>query len=198
MGVVEVSANARDAGSGLALVRFEFSAGDDEWSEVGTVTAAPYRTSWNTGVLGEGDYRLRAIALDRAGNEAVRSRSRSASSASSLRSSSRSRRVPLAEGAAEGAPSATRSKTAGVEFQIAVADTFAWQALGAVAQPPFELESTRLASRTARTTCARSPATGRAESTPRGSSAPAGSTTSRRAPRSTSPPPAPCCAARCR
>ena len=32
------------------------------------------------------------------------------------------------------------SKTAGVEFQIAVADTFAWQALGAVAQPPFELE----------------------------------------------------------
>ena len=71
MGVVGVSANARDAGSGLALVRLEFSAGDDEWNEVGTVTTAPYRTSWNTGVLGEGDYRLRAIALDRAGNEAV-------------------------------------------------------------------------------------------------------------------------------
>src|SRR5581483_7916873 len=47
MGVVEVGANARDAGSGLALVRFEYSAGDESWSEIGTTTAAPYRTSWN-------------------------------------------------------------------------------------------------------------------------------------------------------
>ena len=89
MGVVEVSANARDAGSGLALVRFECSEGGDAWSEVGTVTEAPYRVGWNTGVLGEGDYRLRAIALDRAGTRRSRSRSRSVSSAFLPRSSSR-------------------------------------------------------------------------------------------------------------
>jgi Bacterial Ig domain len=31
-------------------------------------------------------------------------------------------------------------RIAGVEFQVAAADSFAWQALGAVAAPPFELE----------------------------------------------------------
>ncbi len=140
MGVVDVSANARDTGSGVALTRFEVSPGGDDWTEIGTVGASPFRTNWNTGLFGEGDYQLRAIALDRAGNEVV------------------SRAVPvrlervvaavkledpgecLARTVRLQASVRDEAKIAGVEFQVAVADTFAWHALGAVSQPPFEID----------------------------------------------------------
>ena len=140
MGVVEVSATAKDEGSGVALVRFEASAGGDEWSELETCTDAPYRAGWNTGRLGEGDYLLRAIALDRAGNEAV------------------SKTVPVRVERVAAAvrlddPGEILSRTArlvatvrneekvtSVEFQVASADTFAWHAIGSVGQAPFELD----------------------------------------------------------
>src|SRR4051794_1239942 len=71
MGVVDVEGTARDERSGLVLVRFETSPGADEWREIATVRAAPFKASWNTGLLGEGDYQLRAIALGNAGNETI-------------------------------------------------------------------------------------------------------------------------------
>ncbi len=140
MGVVDVAANAKDGGSGLALVRFEYSTGGDDWVELGTVSTLPSRTSWNTGLLGEGDYRLRAIAVDRAGNEGVSKpvpvRVERVVSAVKLDDPGEclSRTIRLAATVRDPA------KVAGVEFQVAAADSFAWQALGAVAQPPFELD----------------------------------------------------------
>ena len=139
MGGVDVAAHARDDGSGLALVRFEFSARDGTWTEAGTAADAPFRTTWNTGVLDAGSYLLRAVALDRAGNRAV------------------SKPIPVrvervAPMVTLGDPGKRLSGTVGLrasvhdqarsarlEFQIAVADSFAWQTLGAVARPPFEL-----------------------------------------------------------
>ena len=140
MGVVDIGANAKDERSGLALVRFETSPGRDEWTEVATVAAAPFRASWNTGLLGEGDYQLRAIALDKAGNEAVSKvvpvRVERVAAAVKLEDPGEflSRTVRLRASVRD------ETKIAGVEFQVAVAETFAWQALGAVSQPPFELD----------------------------------------------------------
>lgn len=140
MGVVEVSATARDTGSGVALVRFELSADGADWREIGSSAASPFRTSWNTGLLGEGDYQLRAVARDRAGNEAV-----------GRELVVRVERVVAAVKLADPGESLSRivrlkasvrdeARTSGVEFQIAPADTFSWHALGAVAQAPFELD----------------------------------------------------------
>ena len=140
MGVVEVSANARDEGSGVALTRFEVSPGGDDWAEIATVGTSPYRTNWNTGLLGEGDYQLRAIALDRAGNEvvsrAVAVRVERVVAAVKLEDPGEclSRTVRMQASVRD------EAKIAGVEFQVAVADTFAWHALGAVSQPPFEID----------------------------------------------------------
>ncbi len=140
MGVVDVAANARDAGSGLALVRFEFAAAGETWLEVGTVTDAPFRTSWNTSALAEGSHRLRAVALDRAGNEGfskpVEVRIERVVAAVKLEDPGKylSGKVRLRASARD------EKSSAGVEFQIAVGDTFGWQTLGTVARPPFELE----------------------------------------------------------
>ncbi len=140
MGMVDVAANARDAGSGIAIVRLECSAGDDEWTEIASVTAAPYRTSWNTGVLGEGDYRLRAIAIDRAGNEAITNpvpvRIERVVAAVKLDDPG----ACLARTVKLRAAVRDPSRVAGVEFQVAPAETFAWRALGAAADPPYELD----------------------------------------------------------
>ena len=140
MGVVDVNANVQDEGSGLALVRFEASPGGDEWREIATVGDAPFRTSWNTGTLGEGDYQLRAIALDRAGNEAISRlvpvRVERVVAAVKLEDPGEclSRTVRLEASVRD------ETKIEGVEFQVAAADSFAWQALGAVAQPPYEVD----------------------------------------------------------
>ena len=140
MGVVDVEANAKDERSGLALVRFETSPGGDEWTEVASFKAAPFKASWNTGLLGEGDYQLRAIALDKAGNEAVSKavtvRVERVVAAVRLEDPGEcmSRTVRLRASVRD------ETKIASVEFQVAAAGTFAWQPLGISSQPPFELD----------------------------------------------------------
>src|SRR5205085_8465446 len=67
--VAVLDASTDDGGSGLAQVVFQRSpAGEDSWTTMATVTAAPFTTSLDTTALTDGSYDLRVIATDRAGN----------------------------------------------------------------------------------------------------------------------------------
>ncbi len=68
---VHLAANATDLGSGVASVRFEQRpAGGGAFTTIGTDTTAPYEASWDsTGA--SGNYELRAVATDAAGNPAT-------------------------------------------------------------------------------------------------------------------------------
>ncbi len=69
-GTIPVSANASDALSDVRQVVFERSpAGAGTWTQIGGAdTTAPYSVNWNTTLLADGLYDLRAIATDNAGN----------------------------------------------------------------------------------------------------------------------------------
>ena len=64
-----VSSDSADAGSGVASAEFQRRpAGGGAWTTIDTDTTAPYSTSWDTTPLTDGDYDLRVITTDQAGN----------------------------------------------------------------------------------------------------------------------------------
>jgi large repetitive protein len=65
-----VSSDSADTGgSGLATTSFQYSpAGAGTWTLIGTDTTSPYAVSWNAAALSAGDYDLRVISIDGAGN----------------------------------------------------------------------------------------------------------------------------------
>ena len=64
-----VSSDSADAGSGVASAEFQRRpAGGGPWTTIDTDTTAPYSTSWDTTPLTDGDYDLRVITTDQAGN----------------------------------------------------------------------------------------------------------------------------------
>ena len=66
---VTVSSDSADAGSGVATAEFQRRpAGGSPWTTIDTDTNAPYSTSWNTTSLTDGDYDLRVLTTDEAGN----------------------------------------------------------------------------------------------------------------------------------
>ena len=68
---VHVAGLATDLGSGVASVRFEQRpAGGGAFVAIGTDTSVPFETSWDTTGL-DGNFELRAIATDTAGNQAT-------------------------------------------------------------------------------------------------------------------------------
>ena len=68
-GSVPVSSNSADSGSGVGSVAFESSpAGAGTWSTIGSDSSAPYSVSLDTTSLAEGEYDLRAVTTDAAGN----------------------------------------------------------------------------------------------------------------------------------
>jgi chitinase len=69
-GTVALSGTAADAGSGVASVRVDYApAGTTTWQTACTDATAPYSCSWATaGVVADGLYDLRAVAIDLAGN----------------------------------------------------------------------------------------------------------------------------------
>jgi hypothetical protein len=72
IGEVTVSAMAEDAGSGIRSVTFQAApAWRSSWVDLGTVDAAPYALTWDTGRFKPGAYSVRAVAVDRAGNAAT-------------------------------------------------------------------------------------------------------------------------------
>jgi O-antigen ligase len=70
-GIVRLRAVATDTGSGVAAVGFEWSRDAVDWAEVATATVPPYACSWDTTRLVDGQYHLRAFALDAARNRSV-------------------------------------------------------------------------------------------------------------------------------
>ncbi len=68
-GTVSFTANATDATSGVASVTYEVrTTGTVPFTAVGTATASPWATAWNTSVLATGSYDVRLVITDRAGN----------------------------------------------------------------------------------------------------------------------------------
>jgi O-antigen ligase len=70
-GIVRLRALATDTGSGVAAAGFEWSRDGLAWAEVATASTSPYACSWDTTRLVDGQYQLRAFALDSARNGAV-------------------------------------------------------------------------------------------------------------------------------
>lgn len=69
VGTATVSATAADGGSGVAQVRFEQSPVDEEqWVDIATDGMSPFEAEFNTSVLADGAYEVRAVAYDAAGN----------------------------------------------------------------------------------------------------------------------------------
>ncbi|HYM63122.1 MAG TPA: Ig-like domain-containing protein [Gaiellaceae bacterium] len=68
-GTVAVASNSADAVSGVAQVVFQRSpAGAGTWTPIDTDSSAPYSVDWLTGGVSDGDYDLRAVTTDGAGN----------------------------------------------------------------------------------------------------------------------------------
>src|SRR5581483_11826139 len=66
---ITVSANSADTGSGVASAAFQRSpAGAGSWTTIATVNASPYQTNLDTTTLTDGNYDLRVITTDNAGN----------------------------------------------------------------------------------------------------------------------------------
>jgi len=68
-GVVTLAAEAGDEDSGVASVTIQRSpTGKGSWSEICSVSAAPYSCRFDTRTVAEGSYDFRALAVDVAGN----------------------------------------------------------------------------------------------------------------------------------
>ena len=66
---VAVSSDSADSGSGVASAEFQRRpAGGGAWTTIGTDANAPYSVDWNTTSLTDGDYDLRVVTTDEAGN----------------------------------------------------------------------------------------------------------------------------------
>ena len=66
---VTVSSDSADTGSGVATAEFQRRpAGGSPWTTIDTDTNAPYSATWNTTSLTDGDYDLRVLTTDQAGN----------------------------------------------------------------------------------------------------------------------------------
>ena len=66
---VAVSSDSADTGSGVATAEFQRRpAGGSPWTTIDTDTNAPYAATWNTTSLTDGDYDLRVLTTDQAGN----------------------------------------------------------------------------------------------------------------------------------
>jgi Bacterial Ig domain len=66
-GTVTVAANASDATSGVASVAIQYAvSGGSAWTTLCTDTTSPYSCSWDTTLVTDGAYSLRAVAIDKA------------------------------------------------------------------------------------------------------------------------------------
>jgi len=66
---VTVSSDSADGGSGVSAVDFERRpAGGGSWTLIASDGTSPYSVSWDTTMLTDGDYELRAVTADGAGN----------------------------------------------------------------------------------------------------------------------------------
>lgn len=68
-GTLALTSTATDAGSGMSNVVFQRSpAGADTWTTICTDNASPYTCNFNTTGVADGNYDIRALATDLAGN----------------------------------------------------------------------------------------------------------------------------------
>jgi hypothetical protein len=68
-GTVTLTATAADDTSGVAQVVVQYTpSGTTNWTTVCTATASPYSCAWKTTAVADGNYDLRAVATDAAGN----------------------------------------------------------------------------------------------------------------------------------
>jgi archaellum component FlaF (FlaF/FlaG flagellin family) len=72
-GTTTVTATATDAGSGVSQITFQRSpAGQNSWTAIAAAdTTEPYSVNWTTTSLTDGNYDLRGVILDDAGNQST-------------------------------------------------------------------------------------------------------------------------------
>ncbi len=71
-GVVALSAEASDAGSGVASVRFQMApVGADSWADIAAAGGSPWEVSWDTRSVGDGAYAVRVLTTDGDGNSSL-------------------------------------------------------------------------------------------------------------------------------
>jgi hypothetical protein len=71
-GTTTLTATASDDRSGVASVTIQYQAiGTGGWTTICAKTSAPYTCSWNTTLVADGQYDLRAAAVDNAGYTAI-------------------------------------------------------------------------------------------------------------------------------
>ena len=64
---VSLTATAADGETGVKDVSIQYFSSTGVWVTICTVTTAPYSCAWNTKVVMDGNYSLRAVAMDNAG-----------------------------------------------------------------------------------------------------------------------------------
>jgi hypothetical protein len=70
-GIVTVTAGSTDGLSGIASVAFQYAThGGSTWTTIGTDASSPYSVTWNASTL-SGQYDLRAVTTDNAGNSST-------------------------------------------------------------------------------------------------------------------------------
>ena len=68
-GTTTLNATGTDGGSGVANVQIQRApTGTSTWTTICTDTSSPYSCSWNTTLVADGGYDLRAVTTDNAGN----------------------------------------------------------------------------------------------------------------------------------
>lgn len=70
-GTVRVAAEASDTDSGIASVTLQVRRGCGAWTDLATLSSAPFSASWDTSPFKPGRYRLRSLATDKRGNSSV-------------------------------------------------------------------------------------------------------------------------------
>jgi hypothetical protein len=71
---LSISTTPTDGGSGIASITYQYQAsGQTTWSTACSATKSPYSCSWTTSGTSDGQYGLRALAADKAGNTTVAS-----------------------------------------------------------------------------------------------------------------------------
>jgi hypothetical protein len=136
-GLVKLTVEAADPGSGVELVTLEVSAVSDDWHRVAESRQEPYVLEWDTTTFRDATYRIRIVAWDVSGNETT-------SSGTIVEVSNALAPAELIEpkkylsGRVNLLARAGGRRTAQMVFEIASAGSNDWKALGTT-RPPFHL-----------------------------------------------------------
>jgi hypothetical protein len=136
-GLVKLTVEAADPGSGVELVTLEVSAVSDDWHRVAETREEPYVLEWDTTAFRDATYRMRIVAWDVSGNETT-SPGTIVEVSNTLVAAELIEPKKSLSGRVNLLARAGGRRTAQMVFEIASAGSNDWKALGTT-RPPFHL-----------------------------------------------------------